>query len=185
MYSTVTNMHLVRFPFFSVAIFDTHPILPKTTRSQIVDITFPISYLWNFFQIQMLTQNVRLLSNTYNGTHSLSSTFFADWLLQIGDELVVHPDTDDPQDTSWIQIQDSLLIPPGSASLKNLIEFVYGTNILNNPITADLLVRAIVCPKNKMADIINRIILKTIGTCGKIYNSTDGMEPNGKHTSDL
>nr|KAJ0214310.1 hypothetical protein LSAT_V11C400161710 [Lactuca sativa] len=135
-------------------------------------------YLWDvldcnehaFGQISMLTQNVRLLSNTYNGTHSLSSTFFADWLLQIGDELVVHPDTDDPQDTSWIQIQDSLLIPPGSASLKNLIEFVYGTNILNNPITADLLVRAIVCPKNKMADIINRIILKTIGTCGKIYN---------------
>lgn len=80
---------------------------------------------------------------------------FATWLLRIGDGLIGIPDKDDPQDSSLIQIPNSLLITPGSESLKTLIDFVYGDGALTNPTTVDLFVRKIVSPTNDIADDIN------------------------------
>nr|KAJ0192115.1 hypothetical protein LSAT_V11C800435000 [Lactuca sativa] len=163
----------------------TLPVLPKGTRSQIIDLTLPNSYLWKFFDIQMLTQNMRLSSNEDSNPQTMSTTFFAEWLLQIGEGIVGRPDPDDPRDTSLIQIPHSLLIPPAHDSLQQLIRFVYNTKLLNAPTVIDLSTRAIVCPTNEAADNINNMILKSVDTHSRTYNSTDAMEPNGKHTSDL
>ncbi|CAI9271578.1 unnamed protein product [Lactuca saligna] len=94
------------------------------------------------------------------------------------------PDTDDPDNTSWVQIPDSLLIPPGPNVLQDLIQFVYGDSILINPTAKDLSERTIVCPTNEVPDKINNMILETITASGVVYNNTDSMQPNGKHTAD-
>nr|KAJ0207883.1 hypothetical protein LSAT_V11C500231580 [Lactuca sativa] len=95
----------------------TLPVVLKSTRSETIALTLPKSYLWPLFQVRMLTGNMRLLSNTDAETHTLSTADFATWLLNIGDGLVGCPDTDDPNNTSWVQIPDSLLIPPGPNAL--------------------------------------------------------------------
>lgn len=46
----------------------TLPVLPKAIRSQIIDLTLENSYLWSLFQLQMLTQNMRLFSTKNNNT---------------------------------------------------------------------------------------------------------------------
>lgn len=56
----------------------TLPVLPKGTRSQIIDLTLPNSYLWKFFDIQMLTQNMRLSSNEDKNPQTMSTAFFAE-----------------------------------------------------------------------------------------------------------
>ncbi|XP_023743192.1 uncharacterized protein LOC111891380 [Lactuca sativa] len=56
----------------------TLPVLPKGTRSQIIDLTLPNSYLWKFFDIQMLTQNMRLGSNEDKNPQTMSTAFFAE-----------------------------------------------------------------------------------------------------------
>nr|KAJ0204834.1 hypothetical protein LSAT_V11C500254120 [Lactuca sativa] len=178
-------------PFGGISILlggdfrQTLSILPKATRSQIIDLTLPNSYLWTLFQLQILTQNMRLLSFENNNAYTLLTSFFAEWLLQIGEGTLGRPDPDDPRDTSWIQIPYSLLIPPTHDSLQHLIDFVYGTKILNAPTATDLSARAIVCPTNEVAENINSMILKLVNTHSMIYSNTDAMEPNGKHTSNL
>ncbi|XP_023755903.1 uncharacterized protein LOC111904363 [Lactuca sativa] len=120
---------------------------------------------------------------TVNG--SMSASAFAAWLLRIGDEAIGVPDKDDPQDSSFIEIPDSLLIKPGSESLKTLIHFVYGDTTLTTPTVADLLVKAIVSLTNDTADDINEQIIKMVTSDGRTYNSLDTIQPNGKYMSDF
>ncbi|CAI9281028.1 unnamed protein product [Lactuca saligna] len=133
----------------------------------------------------MLTQNMRLNSNENSNPQTMSTALFTEWLLQIGEGIVGQPDPDDPRDMSFIQIPHSLLIPPTHDSLQQLIHFVYGTKLVNAPTVIDLSTRAIVCPTNEAVDNINSMILKSFNTDSRTYNSTNAMEPNGKHTSDL
>nr|KAJ0210227.1 hypothetical protein LSAT_V11C400191970 [Lactuca sativa] len=154
----------------------TLPVVPKSTRSEIIALTLPNSYLWALFEVMMLTENMCLLSNTDAETHTISIIDFARWILNIGDGLLGCPNTDDPDNTSWVQIPESLLIPSEPSALKDLIQFVYGDCILTHPIAIDVSQREIVCPTNEVADKINNIVLKAI---------TNSGVPNGKHTSDL
>ncbi|XP_023748562.2 ATP-dependent DNA helicase PIF1-like [Lactuca sativa] len=110
---------------------------------------------------------------------------FATWLLAIGDGHIGVPDKDDPRDSSWIEISSSLLISPSPNSLQTLIDFVYGDDTLNQSTASQLLARAIVCPTNESADEINCQALKMVATAARVYNSTDTMQPIGKHTSDF
>ncbi|KAL7608501.1 hypothetical protein Lser_V15G10579 [Lactuca serriola] len=153
----------------------TLPVVPKSTRSELTTLTLPKSYLRPLFEVRMLTENMHLLSNTNAETYTISTMDFASWLLNIGDGLLGCPDTDDPDNTSWVQIPESLLIPPGPNALQDLIQFVYGDCILTNPTAKDLSERAIVCPTNEVADKINNMILKTITASGLVYNSTNSM----------
>ncbi|CAI9271748.1 unnamed protein product [Lactuca saligna] len=120
---------------------------------------------------------------TTNG--SMSASAFATWLLRIGDGVIGVPDKDDPQDSSFIEIPDSLLIKPGPESLKTLIHFFYGDTTLTTPTAVDLSVKAIVSPTNYTADDINEQILRMVTSDGRTYNSLDTIQPNGKYTSDF
>ncbi|CAI9280717.1 unnamed protein product [Lactuca saligna] len=163
----------------------TLPVVPKSTRSEIIALTLPSSYLWPYFTVRILHTNMRLQSSDITTQNSMSTSAFARWLLAIGDGIIGIPDKDDPRDSSWVQIPSSLLISATPNSLQTLIDFVYGDGILIDPTAADLSVRAIVSPTNETADEINTHILKIVRTSGRTYNSTDIMEPNGKHTSDM
>ncbi|XP_023750564.1 uncharacterized protein LOC111898909 [Lactuca sativa] len=153
----------------------TLPVVPKSTRSEIIALTLPNSYLWALFEVMMLTENMCLLSNTDAETHTISIIDFARWILNIGDGLLGCPNTDDPDNTSWVQIPESLLIPSEPSALKDLIQFVYGDCILTHPIAIDVSQREIVCPTNEVADKINNIVLKAITNSGVVYNTTDSM----------
>nr|KAJ0227573.1 hypothetical protein LSAT_V11C100005210 [Lactuca sativa] len=165
----------------------TLPVCPKSTRSQIIALTLPNSHLWPCFQVWKLNHNMRLSDNNNNNnpTFELSTSAFASWLLAVGDGLLGKPNTVNAVDTKWIQIPDSLLIPPGENSLQDLINFVYGDEILSDPSPIDLSVRAIVCPKNNTTNEINDLILKMTTGNFRIYKSVDTLETNGNQSSEL
>ncbi|KAL7588139.1 hypothetical protein Lser_V15G39993 [Lactuca serriola] len=163
----------------------TLPVSPKSTRTHIIALTLPNSYLWSCFKICKLHQNMRLTASETDVTNGLSISAFAEWLLNIGNGTLGIPATDDPHSTSWVQIPDSLLIPQDSDPLKTLILFVYGNDLLHNPSPSDLSVRAIVCPTNETADALNTRVLEMMTTQERVYKSTDTMQPNGKYTLEL
>ncbi|KAL7584151.1 uncharacterized protein LOC111912705 [Lactuca sativa] len=163
----------------------TLPFLPKSTRSEIIALSLPSSYLWTYFIIYFLHTNMRLESSNTIPHTSMTLSDFGTWFLAIGNGHIGVPDKDDPRDSSWIQIPSSLLISPSPNSLQTLIDFVYGDDTLNQPTASHLSARAIVCPTNDSADEINAHVLRMVTTAARVYNNTDTMQPNGKHTSDL
>ncbi|KAL7598612.1 hypothetical protein Lser_V15G26560 [Lactuca serriola] len=163
----------------------TLPVLPNSTRSEIIALTLRSSYLWPYFIIHILHTNMRLESSNIISHDSISVSSFSVWLLTIGNGVVGVPDKEDPWDLSWVEIPSSILISAAPNSLQTLIHFVYGDGTLDDPTGTHLSMRAIVFPTNDSADEINAHILKMVTTVGRTYNSTNMMQPNGKLTSDL
>ena len=163
----------------------TLPVLPRSTRWEIIASTLPCSYLWRSFTVHILHTNMRVNSSERPTGCSMSTSAFTGWLLRIGNGQMGMPDNDDPRDTSWLEIPDSLLIKPGNDSLNSLINFVYGDGVLNNPTAVDLSARAIVTPTNDVADNINTTVLGMVSSEERTYKSIDIIQPIGKHTSDF
>ncbi|KAK9190000.1 hypothetical protein WN943_018600 [Citrus x changshan-huyou] len=60
-------------------------VVPKGTRADIVDASLNSSYLWPFFKIYKLKQNMRLYNGSVSGSEAAKIASFDKWLLQIGD----------------------------------------------------------------------------------------------------
>jgi ATP-dependent DNA helicase PIF1 len=84
---------------------------------------------------------------------------FSEWLLQVGDDNIGDPDETDPENASWIHIPHSYCIPDNETSVQDLIRFIYDEETLQRPTATALQEKAIVCPKNETADVINATIL--------------------------
>ena len=61
------------------------PVIPKGTRADILDASLNSSYLWTFFKIYELKQNMRLCCGRVSDSEAAEVTTFDKWLLQIGD----------------------------------------------------------------------------------------------------
>ncbi|KAL3642121.1 hypothetical protein CASFOL_012936 [Castilleja foliolosa] len=163
----------------------TLPVKVKCTRSEIIDATLPRSYLWQYFRIFKLHDNMRLKAHTDDTNVTGDASDFASWLLEIGDGLLGDPDTNDPQNTRLIRIPPQYPIQPMQDRLQSLIHFIYDVHTLNNPSPEILSTRAIVCPTNDNCDEINKLVLTlTPGEC-RTYESYDVMIPHGANQGDL
>jgi len=60
------------------------PVIPRRSRSDIVNATINSSYLWNHFHVLTLSKNMRLEANT-DATDREETAAFAEWILNIGD----------------------------------------------------------------------------------------------------
>ncbi|ESR46081.1 hypothetical protein CICLE_v10003171mg, partial [Citrus x clementina] len=61
------------------------------TRADIVDASLNSSYLWPFFKIYELKQNMRLYNGSMSGSEAAKIASFDKWLLQIGDVDTIYP----------------------------------------------------------------------------------------------
>ncbi|GJY72845.1 DNA helicase [Tanacetum coccineum] len=102
---------------------------------------------------------------------------FASWLLDIGDGKIGEPDEKDPENASWIDIPPQYCIPPDEEGLSNLIDFIYNQTTLHTPSATTLQQKAIVCPKNETADIINSKVLDMVSGESTTYISNDEATP--------
>jgi hypothetical protein len=85
--------------------------------------------------------------------------FFATWLLDVGNGHIGEPDLADPENTAWVTIPEASCIPDSDTSLLHLIDFIYDNESLQRPTAQSLQEKAIVCPKNETADMINSKVL--------------------------
>nr|GEU82001.1 helitron helicase-like domain-containing protein [Tanacetum cinerariifolium] len=80
---------------------------------------------------------------------------------------------EDPKNTSWVHIPPAYCLPPDEQGLSKLIDFIYDQSTLHIPSATSLQQKAIVCPKNEMADIINLKVLDMMPGESTIYMSQD------------
>ncbi|GJZ88909.1 DNA helicase, partial [Tanacetum coccineum] len=102
---------------------------------------------------------------------------FASWLLDIGDGKTGEPDKEDPKNTNWIHIPLTYCLPDTEQGLSKLIDFIYDKMTLRTPSTITLQKKAIVCPKNESADMINSKVLEMVQGEMTTYLSHDEAIP--------
>ncbi|GJZ17940.1 DNA helicase [Tanacetum coccineum] len=157
----------------------TLPVKKKASRTEIINSSIAESYLWPSFRLFVLTENMRLTQRTLSDTEKREVSTFAEWLLNVGDGTVGVPDDTDPANTSWIEIPPQFQIPDDENGVTKLINFIYDEHTLLHPTAKDLQDKAIVCPKNDTADIINAKVMNMLPGHTTSYISSDEAMPHG------
>ncbi|GKA68774.1 DNA helicase [Tanacetum coccineum] len=112
------------------------------------------------------------------------SEAFAKCLLDVGNGEIGEPDEKDAHASSWITIPPGCLVTVDETGLSQLIDFIYDDMTLRTPTAKTLQEKAIICPKNETADIVNAKILPDIEGPSKTYLINDQAIPMGKETSE-
>nr|GEV23946.1 DNA helicase [Tanacetum cinerariifolium] len=155
----------------------------SASRTEIIGSSIAESYLWHSFRLFLLTKNMRLTRGTLTEVEKTEVSTFAQWLLNVGDGIVGVPDESDPENTSWLEIPEKFLIPNDENGLTKLIEFIYDKDSLLHPNAKDLQDKAIVCPKNDIADVINAKVMDMLPGYATTYISNDEAIPHGHNES--
>ncbi|XP_059285059.1 uncharacterized protein LOC132038403 [Lycium ferocissimum] len=96
------------------------PVIPKGTRVDIVDESINSSYLWPFFTIYELKQNMRLCSGKVSRSDAIKIAEFDKWLLQVGDGSVY-----DDSKKELIKIPQDVRINTSNNPICSIVEAVY------------------------------------------------------------
>lgn len=102
---------------------------------------------------------------------------FSQWLLDIGNGNIGEPDASDPENTCWVKIPEAYCIPDSDSGLSQLIDFIYDDESLQRPTAKSLQEKAIVCPKNQTADMINSKVLDMLNGNSCTFKSNDEALP--------
>nr|GEW79514.1 DNA helicase [Tanacetum cinerariifolium] len=95
------------------------------------------------------------------------------------DRTLGEPNESDPENASWIQIPERFQIPDDENRLTKLIEFIYDEHTLLHPSAKDPQDKAIVCPKNNTAEVINAKVMSKLPGQSTTYISNDEVMPHG------
>ncbi|GKD38163.1 DNA helicase, partial [Tanacetum coccineum] len=128
---------------------------------------------------------MRLTQGTLSDKDKGEVLVFADWLLNVGEGLLGVPDESDAENASWVEIPRKFQIPDDENGLKNLIQFIYDEHTLLHPSARDLQDKAIVCPKNDTADVINAKVMNMLPGQSTTYISNDEAIPHGHDNGEV
>ncbi|XP_030478179.1 uncharacterized protein LOC115695240 [Cannabis sativa] len=126
------------------------PVVPKGTRADIVGASLNSSYLWPFFKIYELNQNMRLYNRSLSGSEAAKIATFDIWLLQIGDGSLY-----DDIDRELIKLPSDICENSSQDPVKSIVEAIYSSLLQNYNDPAYLKERAILTPKNEMVHELN------------------------------
>ncbi|KAH9703741.1 helitron like n domain-containing protein [Citrus sinensis] len=140
------------------------PVVPKGIRADIVDASLNSSYLWPFFKIYKLKQNMRLYNGSVSGSEAAKIASFDKWLLQIGDGSLY-----DDIDRDLVKLPSDICKKPSENLMKSIVDTIYPSIRHNYSDPAYLKERAILMPKNKMVHELNEMILNIIPGQGRTF----------------
>jgi len=81
------------------------PVIPRESRSDILNSTINSSYLWDYYQVLTLTKNMHL-HNNIQSANKQETAKFAKWILNIRDESIGHEN----DGYAIVEIPEDLLI---------------------------------------------------------------------------
>ncbi|CAN6902752.1 unnamed protein product, partial [Brassica oleracea] len=131
----------------------TLPIISQGTRQDCVAASINRSYLWEFVQMFVLSQNMRI---------NKTEVEFAKWILSVGDGTAPKDNTKGINCSyeDHIYVDDSLMLITDKEPISTLAKHVY-TSFQENYTNIDYLRdRVILSPRNDTVDVINSEILK-------------------------
>ncbi|GJV59841.1 DNA helicase [Tanacetum coccineum] len=128
----------------------TIPVKKGASKMEIIASCISEYALWPSFKVFTLKQNMRLARPDTTLEECSLGNSFAFWLLDIGDKKI---------------------------GLSKLINFIYDQSTLHTPSAMTLQQKAIACPKNETADIINSKVLDMVPGKSTSYMSQDEATP--------
>ena len=120
-------------------------VVPKERRGDIVDASLNSSYLWSFFEIFELKQNMRLCRTNISESKAQNLSLFDTWLLQIDDGSFY-----DNLNKELIKLPSDFTLKFDENSMKSIVETVYPSLIKKYSDPVYLQERAILTSKNKI-----------------------------------
>ncbi|GJZ76324.1 DNA helicase, partial [Tanacetum coccineum] len=157
----------------------TLPVKKGASKMEVISSCISESELWSSFKVFTLKENMRLARPDISLEERSLVNSFASWLLDIGDGKIGEADEKDLENTSWIDIPPQYCVPPDEQGLSNLIDFIYDQSTLHTPYVTTLQQKAIICPKNETADIINSKVLDMVSGKSTTYISNDETTSTG------
>ncbi|KAH9687645.1 ATP-dependent DNA helicase [Citrus sinensis] len=155
------------------------PVVPKGTRADIVDASLNSSYLWPFFKIYELKQNMRLYNGSMSGSEAAKIASFDKWLLQIRDGSLY-----DDIDRELVKLPSDICKKPSENLMKSVVDTIYPSILHNYSDPTYLKERAILMPKNEMVHELNEMIMNIIPGQGRTYFSSDSICKASANTND-
>lgn len=149
----------------------------RQTLPVIIASSIASSHLWSQFRLMTLKENMRLFRSGLSLEEQSLAQSFASWLLDVGDGNIGEIDEEGNRDTAWVEIPERYCIKDDEKGLDNLIDFIYDKPTLQTPSAVTLQQKAIVCPKNETADVINSQVLEMVEGDVTTYASYDTAIP--------
>ncbi|KAI3745925.1 hypothetical protein L6452_08337 [Arctium lappa] len=146
------------------------PVIPNTSRQDIVNASLSSSYIWEKCKFLRLTKNMRLPVDS-QASDIEQAKIFANWLLDLGEGKVGSVNDGEV----IIDIPDDLLITDSTDPISALIEFVYPFILVNVKNSSYFQERAILAPKNEVVQEINDRLLSLFLGDEKEYLSSDSL----------
>ncbi|CAN1247128.1 ATP-dependent DNA helicase PIF1 [Linum grandiflorum] len=130
------------------------PVIPKATRTEIVNSCIKRSYLWQHMTIIKLSENMRLKQLECTSREAASIAEFSSWILDIGDgarsSVYGHAD---------IVIPPDLIVERNRDPIIDIVEATYGQLSANLDNPAYFASRAILAPLHEIVSQINSYML--------------------------
>ena len=84
------------------------PVIPTGTKETIIDATINNSYLWPYFRVLILTENMRLKRYNITEVEKKQITKFSNWILDIGNGTAKGIKDLENEDATWIKIPKNI-----------------------------------------------------------------------------
>lgn len=161
------------------------PVVPKGSRSTIIDASITNSKLWKHVVMLRLNVNMRLLNPSLPNTQKEELKQFSEWVLAVGDGTLPTKKKDGESYPTWITIPDDLLIMTDGDKIDAIVREVYHDFLSCYRDPEYLASRAIVCPSNSIVDEINNYVVGLIPGDGKEYLSCDTISKCSEQIPDF
>ncbi|OMO85773.1 DNA helicase PIF1, ATP-dependent [Corchorus olitorius] len=135
------------------------PVIPGSSRSDVVCYTICNSPLWKSCHILHLTVNMRLTRPGLDPGMRSTMEVFGEWLLDVGDGTLPSLGDSDDCDGDLIEIPSDLLVTYTGDPIEAIVNEIYPAFYKNYADWAYLSQRAIVTPFNVVVDRINEFVL--------------------------
>ena len=133
------------------------PVIPRGSRSDIVNATINSSYLWDHCQILRLTKNM-CLQNNMQATDQEEIAAFAQWIIDIGDGIIGHEN----DGYATIQIQQEQLITEYNDPIHSIVSSTFPDLCHHHNDREHFQSRAILASTNETVQQVNDYILTLI-----------------------
>ncbi|KAH1137880.1 hypothetical protein GYH30_027747 [Glycine max] len=147
------------------------PVIPRGSRSDIVNATINSSYLWDCCQVLRLTKNMRLQNNEQSPDEQETTTF-AKGILDIGDGIIGHEN----DGYSTIEIPEDLLITEYDDLIHAIVNSTFPDLSQHHNDPQFFNSRAILASTNETVEQVNDYILSLIPGEHMEYLSSDSID---------
>ncbi|GKA93711.1 ATP-dependent DNA helicase PIF1-like protein [Tanacetum coccineum] len=145
------------------------PVIPKGKRLDVVQACINRYALWKHCNVFTLTQRMRVNEYDPNVEIDNQKLEFNQWVLSVGNDIVLAKAKDGEDEPTWIQIPEQFLIKSSDSPIEKIIPETYPNCIERQHDDEYLKERAILTPINDDMDEINTYMFNKLA--GKFVES--------------